>query len=525
MPQTSLWESILVTLFFITNFFLGLIVFFHDKKNLKNRYFLGISVSLSFVVTSAYVSEFFPLNKPSLALFLDRLTLSSSIFFANFLLLFSFSFKPPRKIKSISNILYLLSSIIFLLTLFSPFISKAIILRPTGGFDIRYGNLYYFLFLPYILTLGIGSISNFLLTYRKLDVIEKQRIQYFLLGLLIFVIIAIISNVVSPLITGSEKYYRIGNYSSVFFIALTAYSIIKRRFLGIEVILTEILVGVIGILLIVQIFTAPSTLWRIVNGGIFVLYCIFGYLLIRGVFREIRRREEVEKISQAKSEFISITSHQLRTPLSAIKGYLSMVLEGTYGGISERVKKVLENVYTANERLIKLVNSFLDVSRIELGREELKLERISIEDLISETVSEMEIEAKKKNLFLKFEKPKIALPKILIDRGRIKEVISNLIDNAIKYTQKGGITIKSQISNGKCQISISDTGEGLTKEEISRLFESFSRGTAGAKFWTEGVGLGLYVSRKFVELHGGKIWAESEGKGKGSTFYIELPIK
>jgi signal transduction histidine kinase len=275
----------------------------------------------------------------------------------------------------------------------------------------------------------------------------------------------------------------------------------------------------------VQIFTAPTTLWRIVNGGIFVLFCIFGYLLIRGVFREIRRREEVEKISQAKSEFISITSHQLRTPLSAIKGYLSMVLEGTYGGISERVRKVLENVYQSNERLIKLVNAFLDVSRIELGREELKLERVSIEDLISETISEIEIEAKKKNLYLKFERPKIALPKILIDRGRIKEVLMNILDNAIKYTQKGGIDIKLQIVNGRLQIVVADTGEGLTKEEISRLFESFSRGTAGAKFWTEGVGLGLYVSRKFVELHGGKIWAESEGKGKGSTFYIELPMR
>ena len=140
-------------------------------------------------------------------------------------------------------------------------------------------------------------------------------------------------------------------------------------------------------------------------------------------------------------------------------------------------------------------------------------------------MSEIEIEAKKKNLYLNFEKPKISLPKILIDRGRIKEVLSNLIDNAIKYTQKGGITIRLEIANGRLQIVIADTGEGLTKEEISKLFESFSRGEAGTKFWTEGAGLGFYLARKFVDLHKGKIWAESEGKGNGSTFYIELPIK
>ena len=140
-------------------------------------------------------------------------------------------------------------------------------------------------------------------------------------------------------------------------------------------------------------------------------------------------------------------------------------------------------------------------------------------------MSEIEIEAKKKNLYLNFERPKISLPKIFVDKGKIKEVLMNVLDNAIRYTQEGGITIRLQIANGRLQIVIADTGEGLTKEEISKLFESFSRGEAGAKFWTEGAGLGLYLARKFVEMHKGKIWAESEGKGKGSTFYIELPIK
>ena len=101
----------------------------------------------------------------------------------------------------------------------------------------------------------------------------------------------------------------------------------------------------------------------------------------------------------------------------------------------------------------------------------------------------------------------------------------NVLDNAIRYTQEGGITVKLKTQNSKLKIIISDTGEGLTKEEISKLFKSFSRGEAGTKFWTEGAGLGLYLARKFVEMHGGKIWAESEGKGKGSTFYIELPMK
>jgi len=428
-----------------------------------------------------------------------------------------------RKLPKGKIILILITGFSFFLLSFSDLILLNIKKVYFGGFEGEAGPIFP-LYFTYIAGTLVSIIYLLFSEYFKATGIKKLQISYVIIGAILYITVAVLVNFILPLL-GNFKFVALDTPSSLFLFFFTALAITRYHLFGIEVILTEILVGVIGILLMVQIFTAPTTLWRIVNGGIFVLFCIFGYLLIRGVFREIRRREEVEKISQAKSEFISITSHQLRTPLSAIKGYLSMVLEGTYGGISERVKKVLENVYTANERLIKLVNSFLDVSRIELGREELKLERISIEDLISETVSEIEIEAKKKNLYLKFERPKIALPKILIDRGRIKEVLMNILDNAIKYTQKGGIDIKLQIVNGRLQIVVADTGEGLTKEEISRLFESFSRGTAGAKFWTEGVGLGLYVSRKFVELHGGKIWAESEGKGKGSTFYIELPMR
>jgi signal transduction histidine kinase len=155
---------------------------------------------------------------------------------------------------------------------------------------------------------------------------------------------------------------------------------------------------------------------------------------------------------------------------------------------------------------------------------EMNWEREDLREIIKEVISELSIKAKEKNLYLKFEEPK-EFPKVLLDREKIRQVILNLVDNAIRYTQKGGVTVKLQIANGKLRIVVSDTGEGLTKEEKEKLFEMFSRGTAGTKFWTEGAGLGLYIARKFVEMHNGKIWAESEGRGKGSTFYVELPMK
>ncbi|MDO8436038.1 MAG: ATP-binding protein [bacterium] len=235
--------------------------------------------------------------------------------------------------------------------------------------------------------------------------------------------------------------------------------------------------------------------------------------------------DDLKKLDKAKSEFISIASHQLRTPLTAIKGYISMMLENTYGTPPEKMEKPLKNIYISNERLLKLVNDLLNISRIESGRLEIKLEEASVEELIVSIVEELKNVAKEKGVYLKFEKPAKPISKISIDKDTIRQVIMNIIDNAIHYTSQGGVTIKVKSQKLKVQIKISDTGEGMTKEEISRLFESFARGEAGTRFWTEGMGLGLYVAKKFVDMHKGKIWAESKGKGKGSTFYIELPIR
>jgi len=240
---------------------------------------------------------------------------------------------------------------------------------------------------------------------------------------------------------------------------------------------------------------------------------------------------ELKKLDKAKSEFISIASHQLRTPLAAIKGYISMILEGTYGNLLEKTKKPMENVYQSNERLIKLVNDILNVTRIEAGGMEIKFEKSSLEEVINSAVEELKVAADQKGIFIKFEKPKDPLPKILIDKDKVRQVILNVVDNAIRYTNKGGVTLnaKCQMPNakteGKITIEMKDTGEGMTKYELSKLFESFSRGVAGTRLYTEGVGLGLYIAKKLLDFHAGKIWAESPGPGKGSTFYIELPIK
>ncbi|MDD5433121.1 MAG: HAMP domain-containing sensor histidine kinase [Candidatus Pacebacteria bacterium] len=235
---------------------------------------------------------------------------------------------------------------------------------------------------------------------------------------------------------------------------------------------------------------------------------------------------KLKTLDKAKSEFVSIASHQLRTPLTAIKGYISMMIEGDYGKLSKAAMQSMKNVYLANERLVKLVNSLLDMSRIEAGRITLDFTPVKIDELIAGILRELRQEAENKKLKLRLVKDQIKLPKIEADATKLRDALMNLVDNAIKYTNKGEVLVKIKYKSfeGDVEITVQDTGEGMTKEEIDKLFQSFSRADSGRKNWAEGSGLGLYVAKKFVEMHHGQIKAESPGKGQGSRFIVELPI-
>ena len=412
----------------------------------------------------------------------------------------------------------------FFISIFSNFIIKDIRLKEWGP-EIIFGEgvIIFFGIISFITFLVLAFLSK---KYFKLSKLEKLKVQYLLIGGFIFALVNLAFNVISPVFLKTYKYYQFGDISTIFPFAFIAYAIVKRELFGIKVVITAIFVSLIAILLALDalLFTSQLSL-RLFKGGILVLFLYFGYLLIKSVILEIKRREEIEKLSRAKSEFISIASHQLRTPLTAIKGYISMVLEGTYGKIPLKARKPMERVNESNNRLIRLVNNLLSVSRIESGKLKMNWEETSIENVISSVLDIFEIEAKEKNIYLKFKKPKKPLPKILMDEGKMIDAISNVVNNDIKYTEKGGVTVEVKKLKSKVRIIIKDTGTGMTKEEIGKMFESFSRGMAGTRMYTQGAGLGLYISRKFTEMHNGKIWVESEGKNKGSIFYIELPMK
>ena len=201
-----------------------------------------------------------------------------------------------------------------------------------------------------------------------------------------------------------------------------------------------------------------------------------------------------------------------------------MMLEGDFGEFTLEGRDSLEKVYESNERLIQLVENLLNISRIESGRLQFDFKKLQLETLVKSVIEELSRSIIKKGLRFNYHKPAKPLPLARIDEEKIRQVVMNLIDNAVKYTKQGSITVKLAQTKNSVQFCVTDTGMGMSEEDQANLFKKFSRGAGTSLVHTEGTGLGLYVAKSMILAHQGKIWAESPGKDRGSKFCFELPL-
>ncbi|TSC81974.1 MAG: Uncharacterized protein G01um101420_757 [Parcubacteria group bacterium Gr01-1014_20] len=239
------------------------------------------------------------------------------------------------------------------------------------------------------------------------------------------------------------------------------------------------------------------------------------------VFRDITKEKEIDK---AKTEFVSLASHQLRTPLSTVNWYSEMLLTGDVGEVTPEQKKYLEEIYSGNQRMVDLVNTLLDVSRIEMGTFMVEPKPTDIVKLARSVIDEqkLQIDEKKIKFSRSFED---SIPLMRADPKLLRMVIQNLLSNAIKYTPEGGkIGVSISLDNEKnVSLKMSDTGYGIPKNQQDKIFTKLFRADNVIGKDTEGTGLGLYIAKSIVEQAGGKLWFESV-ENSGTTFYATLPL-
>ncbi|MFA6269814.1 MAG: HAMP domain-containing sensor histidine kinase [Candidatus Paceibacterota bacterium] len=414
---------------------------------------------------------------------------------------------------------------------------------------VYYGYFIECIFILWMLFFAIKS-------YIKNKLKEKRpKIALITFGSLGFLIAFSFGNVIGSLFDANSIFgdysWTVGQYGifgiPIFLVFLT-YVIVKYKTFKIKIFGAQILMMGLMILIGSQFFFIKTNTNQILTGITLVSSIVFGVFLIRSVKKEVAQREEIERLAQdlaesneklkeldqMKSEFLSLASHQIRAPLTAIKGYSSMLLEGDFGVLPQKATDSVQTIMKSCQNLINIVADFLNISRIEQGRMVYEKSNFDLAELTLEVINELKPNIENSGLNLEVDIPQGLDTKINADRNKIKQVIGNIIDNSLKYTLKGSLKIsvsneidKAQSSHeataGKVKIAVKDTGVGIDPSEMNKLFEKFSRTKDAGKTNVTGTGLGLYIAKKMVEAHGGDIKVSSEGVGKGTTFIIELP--
>lgn len=289
--------------------------------------------------------------------------------------------------------------------------------------------------------------------------------------------------------------------------------------------------AVIFAALLIPLYFFDFDIIKYLSFSFLIIFVVYGYLVNRETDKLVDQRfalwkanKDLKQLDGYKSEFITITAHQLRTPLSVIKWSLNSFLNGELGEISARQKEAIKKADDSNNNLIALVNELLEVKKAEGDTWGYEFEKKPIEIIARNVLEDFYQMAKAKRINLILEKPETSIPDVNVDSGKINIVFKVLIENALHYSPEGSdIGVKFENLENCIKVAIKDQGIGIPDEEKKRVFSSFFRGKEALRKRTEGSGIGLYMVKNIIESHQGKIWFESE-KDKGSAFYFTIPF-
>jgi signal transduction histidine kinase len=426
--------------------------------------------------------------------------------------------------------------LIVLLCIHPTWLIRGITLVAQGEDIILWGPLYFL----YALHITLFFVAAFIILFRKLDkitgLVRKQTI-YILSGYFCASSLAMVTNLILPWVGYFELNW-LGQFFSTIAAAFTTYAILKHRLLNIKLIATEGFVLFLNLFLFIQLFLSTSGVKFVVNSIILAAVLIVSSLLVTSVRKEAQRLEEITELARSleasnlrlqeldkqKTEFLSIASHQLRTPLSILSGYIELIKEGAYGKVRRPLAVVLRNMDESNNRLVTLVDEFLNITRIEQGTVKFDFKKQDLTHVIESVIEELEKRAEQKEVKIIWNKPDQPVL-VSFDEEKIRHVVFNYLDNAIKYTEEGKITIAVKEDHDGVSFRVFDTGIGFNRTDQVNFFQKFYRGENVRGTNVNGTGLGLYVCSKFIEAHHGQVWASSQGLGKGAEFGFSIPFK
>jgi signal transduction histidine kinase len=526
---------------------LGFVVYFNNRKSITNQTFFIFSLLTIAWGISNYSEYKFPTIETTLWALRIHLFISSlhALFF------FKLSYVFPQETIKLPNWyrffivpLVIVSSVLTL----TPFVFSGIIqLAPIGQVTNPERGPGIVLFALTAIGLLIAGITVLFVKTVMNHGIKRRQSAFILCGMFLTACLILSFNLILPVRFNNLNFIPLGALFVLPFIGLTSYTIYRHKLFDIKVATTAFVAFLVTIFSFINIIFSTQPNEIIINSTAFLVILIGSIQLIKSILKEIYQREKIEKqekemevvnaklgaanerlkeLDKQKSEFIGFASHQLRSPLTAIKGYASLVLEGDYGQITDDLRHAAQIIFESANTLVTVVSDYLNVSSIELGQMKYDFKAMDLNDLVKSVIEELKQNVEKKGLKLTYECDTTKTYLVNVDSEKIKQVLMNIIDNSAKYTPKGEVKVSlTKNSSGKTLFAVKDTGIGISKDTIPKLFAKFIRAKNANETNIRGTGLGLFIAKEIITAHEGKIWVESEGEGKGSQFYVELAEK
>lgn len=531
--------NILLIIVLVFNIFLGFVIFNDGRKKKVNVIYdyniiaiLAWTVGMLFYRSSVESTSLFW----CIFLYLPPTIIASS--FLYFTYIFPENEKEAElKIKKI----FFINFLVILMTMVPGLIIKNVNIRPGLEKEIIFGN-YYFLYALY--TCGFFSYGFFRLfkKFKRSSGIKKQQILYLLIGYFISANLAFVTNLIMPWL-GYFSLNWAGQFLTIFMVGFATYAILKHNLFNVKVIATEIFVFIQVIILLVRAVLSVSLYDKFTNYGILIGTALIGFFLIKSVQKEVNSRQEIQllagsleeansklkEIDLRKNDFINIASHQLRTPMTAVKGYSTLLVDGAYGDFDPKIKEIISRINGLTDQSVKIINDMLNISRIERNTMRYVFEKVDIVEFLTEILKNLKLKADAKNLQYEYvfdEKLSNVENKIYVnvDKTLLAQVFENVVDNSIKYTLKGYVKIDIKLKGKKLIFNCVDSGIGIDKESQASLFKKFTRAKNAEGSGIEGSGIGLYLAKEIMTKHKGDISISSEGENKGSQTLITLSI-
>jgi len=515
---------------------LGFIVYISNTKSITNISFFVfciVTILWSFVNYGSYQT-----NNPELQLVLWKgvifLGFWHSFTFFNFLYMF-----PREKVTFPKWYTYVLLPYILVMSFWAllgdlvfsginvldgviqPIVSKSIVL-----------------FVITVLILIIASFTFLIRRIMKAKKGDKKPYGLLLVGAVSTFALLLTCNLILPAVFDITRFIPLGAITMFPFSAFTAYAIYKHKSFKVKNLGSTLMAFLLCFVTFIEIIFAENSGQLLIRIGVFLVVLLVSIKFIKNIFVLEHLTESLEtantklkSLDTLKSEFISLASHQLRSPLTVIKGYASTLTDGIVGDLSPKQTEIVRHIYTSAQGLALVVEDFLNVTKIEQGGMKYVFEETDIQVIVKDLVNDMKIAAENKHLIFSSSIDEASSYLLHADGVKLKQVFLNLIDNSIKYTKEGFVKVSliKDESENAILFSVADSGVGISNETKTKLFTKFGRGEAGVMN-VGGSGLGLYLAQEIVKAHKGHITIDSEGqgqgqgKGKGSTFSVILPI-